>query len=138
MKGFFTRLLLSTALAIQAAGAAELRLFTDNHPPLHFERDGELVGFAVDLVRELARETGDSIQLERLPLLRALVIAREGPDVAVFTILRTPEREADYRLVGPVLKVQTALYALADPPPPPSPAWTTRARCSASPPRANG
>lgn len=117
MKGLFTRLLLSTALAIQAAGAAELRLFTDNHPPLHFERDGELVGFAVDLVRELARETGDSIQLERLPLLRALVIAREGPDVAVFTILRTPEREADYRLVGPVLKVQTALYALADHPP---------------------
>ncbi|MCU9950588.1 substrate-binding periplasmic protein [Pseudomonas sp. PDM13] len=114
MKGLFTRLLLSAALAIQAAGATELRLLTDNHPPLHFERDGELVGFAVDLVRELARETGDSIQLERLPLLRALVIAREGPDVAVFTILRTPEREADYRLVGPVLEVETALYALAD------------------------
>lgn len=114
MKGFFNRLLLSAALAIQAAGATELRMLTDNHPPLHFERDGELVGFDVDLLHAIARETGDNIKLERLPLLRALVIAREAPDVAVFTILRTPEREADYQLVGPLLEVETALYARAD------------------------
>ncbi|UXY55492.1 substrate-binding periplasmic protein [Pseudomonas tohonis] len=114
MKGLFTRLLLGTALAIQAAGAAELRLLTDDHPPLHFERDGELVGFAVDLLHEIAQETGDKLQLERVPLLRALLITRESPDVAVFTILRTPEREADYQLVGPLLEVETALYARAD------------------------
>lgn len=114
MKGLFTRLLFCAALATQAAGAAELRLLTDDHPPLHFERDGELVGFAVDLVRDIAQQTGDTLQLERVPLLRALLIARESPDVAVFTILRTPEREADYQLVGPLLEVETALYALAD------------------------
>lgn len=114
MKGFFNRLLLSAALVIQAAGATELRMLTDNHPPLHFERDGELEGFDVDLLHAIAEETGDRLQLERVPLLRALVIARESPDVAVFTILRTPEREADYQLVGPLLEVETALYAHAD------------------------
>ncbi|WP_165670500.1 substrate-binding periplasmic protein [Metapseudomonas otitidis] len=114
MKSIFTRLLLYTAFATQSVGATELRMLTDDHPPLHFERDGELVGFDVDLLHAIARETGDSIQLEQVPLLRALVIAREAPDVAVFTILHTPEREADYQLVGPLLEVETALYAHAD------------------------
>ncbi|MDD1014939.1 substrate-binding periplasmic protein [Pseudomonas rubra] len=94
--------------------AAELRLLTDNHPPLHFQQGNELTGFAVDVVRRLGQATGDDVRLERLPLLRALREAQSDEDTAVFTVLRTPEREASYQWVGPLLEVETALYAAPD------------------------
>lgn len=96
------------------AAAADLRMLTDNHPPLHFQQGDVLVGFGVDVVQALAERTGDPVHLERLPLLRALHVAASAPDTAVFTVLRTAEREASYQWVGPLLDVETALYARAD------------------------
>ena len=93
------------------ACAADLNLLTDNHPPLHFQQGGELVGFGVDVVQALAQRTGDRIHLQQLPFLRALHIAASEPDTAVFTVLRTAERDDLYQWVGPLLDVETALYS---------------------------
>ncbi|MGA8136997.1 MULTISPECIES: transporter substrate-binding domain-containing protein [unclassified Pseudomonas] len=94
-----------------SATAADLRMLTDNHPPLHFQRGDELVGFGVDVVHALAEITGDHVHIEQTPLLRALQVAGTGSDTAVFTVLRTAERESHYQWVGPLLDVETALYA---------------------------
>ncbi|MGH8382386.1 substrate-binding periplasmic protein [Pseudomonas sp.] len=94
--------------------AGELRLLTDNHRPLHFQQGNELVGFAVDVVHSLSQQSGDAIQLQQMPLRRALRKASSDPDTAVFSILRSPEREASYQWVGPLMEVQTALYAAPD------------------------
>ncbi|AIL62115.1 substrate-binding periplasmic protein [Pseudomonas alkylphenolica] len=97
-----------------SALAGELRLLTDNHRPLHFQQGNELVGFAVDVVRSLSQQSGDVIVLQQMPLRRGLRVASSAPDTAVFTILRSPEREASYQWVGPLMEVQTALYAAPD------------------------
>jgi polar amino acid transport system substrate-binding protein len=91
--------------------AADLHLLTDNHPPLHFQQGNELVGFGVDVVRELAERAGDQVRMDQIPLLRALLVASTEPNTAVFTVLRTPEREAHYQWVGPLMEVESALYA---------------------------
>ncbi|MFU2330400.1 substrate-binding periplasmic protein [Pseudomonas sp. NFX98] len=91
--------------------AANLTLLTDNHPPLHFEQGGQLVGFGVDVVQALAERTGDHVDLQQLPLLRALRVANTEPGIGVFTVLRTVERDAQYQWVGPLLDVETALYS---------------------------
>ncbi|WP_419709882.1 substrate-binding periplasmic protein [Pseudomonas sp. NFX224] len=91
--------------------AANLTLLTDNHPPLHFEQGGQLVGFGVDVVQALAERTGDHVNLEQLPLLRALRMANTEPGIGVFTVLRTAERDDQYQWVGPLLEVETALYS---------------------------
>jgi polar amino acid transport system substrate-binding protein len=93
------------------AVAADLNLLTDNHPPLHFQQSGELVGFAVDVVKALAERTGDQVHLQQLPLLRALHVASTEPATGVFTVLRTAERDGQYQWVGPLLEVETALYS---------------------------
>ena len=93
-----------------SATATDLRMLTDNHPPLHFQQGNELVGFGVDVVRTLAEGTGDHVDIEQAPLLRALQVAGTGSDTAVFTVLRTAERESHYQWVGPLLEVETALY----------------------------
>lgn len=94
-----------------AANAADLQLLTDNHPPLHFQQGDQLVGFGVDVVRALAEQTGDHINLQQVPLLRALRMAVDTPDTGVFTVLRTEERDDRYQWVGPLIEVETALYA---------------------------
>ncbi|MBV7574465.1 transporter substrate-binding domain-containing protein [Pseudomonas sp. PDM32] len=94
-----------------SAYAADLNLLTDNHPPLHFQQGGEMVGFDVDVVRALTERTGDRANVQQLPLLRALHIARSEPATGVFTVLRTAERDGLYQWVGPLLDVETALYS---------------------------
>lgn len=93
------------------AVAADLHLLTDNHRPLHFQQGGELVGFGVDVVHALAEQTGDHVQMDRIPLLRGLLLASTAPNTAVFSVFRTPEREAHYQWVGPLMEVEIALYA---------------------------
>jgi polar amino acid transport system substrate-binding protein len=93
------------------AVAADLKLLTDNHPPLHFQQGDTLVGFGVDVVQALAQRTGDSVHLQQVPLLRALRDAGTEPATGVFTIFRTAEREGLYQWVGPLMEVETALYA---------------------------
>ncbi|WP_025128288.1 ABC transporter substrate-binding protein [Pseudomonas sp. PH1b] len=92
------------------AHGAELRLLTDNHPPLHFQQGERIVGFGVDVVHALAQRSGDQVTVQQRPMLRALRDAGENPDTAVFTVLRTPEREARYQWVGPLMQTETALY----------------------------
>jgi polar amino acid transport system substrate-binding protein len=93
------------------ASAANLNLLTDIHPPLHFEQNGQLVGFGVDVVRALAERTGDQVQLQQVPWLRALHMASTEPATGIFTVLRTAERDGQYQWVGPLLDVETALYS---------------------------
>lgn len=92
------------------AGAGELRMLTDNHPPLHFQQGERMAGFGVDVVEALAQRSGDRIQVQQRPMLRALRDASEEADTAVFTILRTAERETHYQWVGPLMQTETALY----------------------------
>lgn len=108
------KLLLGCLLSLCAAvaGAADLRLLTDDHPPLQFVRQGQLVGYGVDLVHDLAQRTGDGLQLEQLPLRRALLLAEQTPDTGAFLVLRTRDRESRYQWVGPALEVQIGLYSL--------------------------
>ncbi|WP_347337819.1 transporter substrate-binding domain-containing protein [Pseudomonas sp. LFM046] len=90
-------------------------MLTDHHPPLHFQQNGEMQGFGVDLVRELAKASGDSARIEREPLLRALADSVSAPDTGLFIIMRTAEREASYQWVGPVMVSESAFYGLGDP-----------------------
>ncbi|MGE8413975.1 MAG: substrate-binding periplasmic protein [Pseudomonas sp.] len=93
-----------------AAHAGELRMLTDNHPPLHFQQGERMAGFGVDVVEALAQRSGDRILVQQRPMLRALRDASEDADTAVFTILRTAERETRYQWVGPLMQTETALY----------------------------
>jgi len=112
-KGYSMKFMLGCLFSIFtfSAFAADVRMLTDIHPPLQLIQGDELVGFGVDLVKAVAEQTGDKVHIDQLPWLRALRVASAEPDTGVFTILRTPEREAEYQWVGPLIEVETALYA---------------------------
>jgi len=91
---------------------AELHLLTEDAPPANYSRDGGVHGLAVDLVRALSERTGDAARIDLLPWTRAYNLAQKNADTAVFSTVRTPEREGKFQWVGPLLIGTTSFYSL--------------------------
>lgn len=89
-----------------------LQLYTEEYPPMNFARDGRPMGMAVDLVRELLERTGDGARISLVPWARAYREAQGEAGSGVFVTMRTGEREALFKWVGPVAVVITSIYAL--------------------------
>jgi polar amino acid transport system substrate-binding protein len=114
------RAVLLLALLLAAAGAAPapawardpLRIIGSGIPPLSFTRDGVITGYCVELVRELQRRVGDATAIELMPWARAYRLGMDGANVILLCPKRTPEREARFKWVGPVLASESMFYAL--------------------------
>lgn len=100
------------ALLCGARADAGLRILTEPGPPTAFMQDGELRGFGVDVVRELISRTDSQAQIEMMPWTRAYTLAQREPNVALFAMVRTPERETRFQWVGPILHGKVRFYSL--------------------------
>ena len=94
--------------------AEPLRLYSQEYPPVNFSIAGEPAGMAVDVVRELARRSGQPISMEVVPWARAYREARTRPNAGVFVTMRTAEREPLFQWVGPITVNITSFYGLTD------------------------
>ena len=113
MMGKRLRQWLSVVLVVLCApAAAQLRLLTEDAPPMSFMRDGEASGFSVEVVRALLARTGDRGQIEMAPWTRAFHLAQQDEDIALFSTVRTPEREGKFQWVGPIVVGTTSFYSL--------------------------
>ncbi|MFC3093290.1 substrate-binding periplasmic protein [Alteromonas sediminis] len=113
-------LLLPGTAAAQAA-QDNTELHTDdglwvitNLEPLFSEQDdrGRLTGYAVELVRLILADAGFNNNILSAPWQRILAESAEKPDVLVFSLARTPEREDQFYWITPVTQNTYAFYAL--------------------------
>jgi len=108
------RALLAAALVPAPALAQEpLLLLSEDFPPVNFERDGEASGLAGELVLAMLRDMGLPLKVRFMPWARAYRIAQGPQPVCLFTMARTPQREALFQWVGPVGEFQNALIGRA-------------------------
>ena len=95
-----------------AAGAqAQIRLLSEEFPPVNFTRDGHPAGIAVDVVHEIQRRQGRIDPIEFLPWSRAYQIAQDPDPVAIFTMIKSPDRARRFKWVGPIVSYYTAFFA---------------------------
>lgn len=94
--------LLSFAALCVAPQAADLVAYSAEWPPYTFEREGKVVGIAADLLRQACKEARLDCRLELLPWARAYQTAKLTPNTLVYPTTRTPERETDFRWLGPM------------------------------------
>jgi polar amino acid transport system substrate-binding protein len=94
--------------------AAELRLYTEDHRPLSYLQDGKPSGMAVAVVEELIRRTGDTAHIELVPWTRGYHQVRHQADSALFSTVRTAQREAQFQWVGPIARGYTRFYTRKD------------------------
>ncbi|OSQ38854.1 substrate-binding periplasmic protein [Thalassospira mesophila] len=96
--------------------ARDIRLYTENLPPFNFRSENGIIGVGADVVAALAKLVGHSRPPEMLPWKRVLSILEKEPYAAAFSMVRIPQRENEFKWVGPITHAQTAFYQLAGSP----------------------
>jgi polar amino acid transport system substrate-binding protein len=97
-----------------SAQALDLQGLTESLPPLNYEQDGKVTGFSSELLDAIAAEAGIGVQKQVLPWTRAYDRATQPGETILFSLVRTPEREALFRWVGPIGPRRVILYKWAD------------------------
>lgn len=119
-------LLSMACLPLQAGGQAvegvrvdqgtPLKLVAFPYPPLMMADAAHApAGQMVELIRRVFQRMGRPVQIELLPLARALLQMETGAADAMFTVKKTPEREAAYLFSSvPVLQQDYVFFTLDD------------------------
>lgn len=105
-------LLLLVGLLCTAAQAQSLRLYTEEYPPINFSQNGEPAGLATEVVQEIMRRTGQNAPISVVPWARGYQEALSRPNTGLFVTMRTHEREALFKWVGPLTRSVASFYAL--------------------------
>ncbi len=93
-----------------------LILTTEDYPPFNMPdpKTGQLTGISVDKVVELMRRANEPYKLAPFPWARAYQMAIQMDDTCVFSTTRTPEREALFRWVGPLVMNDWIVFQRGD------------------------
>lgn len=85
---------------------------TDDYPPYTYLSQGKPAGLAIEVVNAMFEEAHVLGTIEFMPWRRAYQRGLDEPNVLVFTMSRTPEREALFKWVAPVFSTHVRLYRL--------------------------
>jgi polar amino acid transport system substrate-binding protein len=79
-----------------------LRVVLEISPPHQTLQNGQVAGLTTTLVRQLLQQLPLDATFEVYPWARAVKIAGSTPNVMIYNIARTPEREALFHWIGPI------------------------------------
>lgn len=97
---------------VSPAEADEVRYITEDWPPFNYEIDGKPAGMSVELAQAVQEVLGKPRKIEFMPWNRAYRLALNEPNVLVFSMARTPERENKFRWVESIHERKIFLYKL--------------------------
>ncbi|MCW7541711.1 transporter substrate-binding domain-containing protein [Aquabacterium sp. A7-Y] len=110
------RFLLVVLLAMQAGLGAQAQTVqaVTEATSYSYLRDGKVSGPATEVVEATLQRAGLDYRLNLYPWARAYDQARNQPNVLIYMIARTPERELGFKWVGEFMKMQYHLYKLKE------------------------
>ena len=97
------------------ATAQPLLILTEEDPLFsHIRSDGKLVGYAVEVVQEIQVRVGSNDPIKIQPWARIIKLIKNNPNVVVFTMSRTIERDSQFQWVGPLFNNKWILVGMKD------------------------
>lgn len=91
-----------------------LRVVTELSPPHQTIIEGKVDGLSTQIVEATLKQAGLQSRIEVYPWARAFYIASSTPNVLIYNMARTPERENDFHWIGPVAKYRFGLVRLTE------------------------
>lgn len=104
--------LFTTTTAV--AAPETIHYMTEENPPYNFSQNGKVQGIAVDLLLALTKESGHPLKLndiEILPWARGYKTVQTTPGACLFAMGRIPQREQQFKWVGPIIELTIGLVA---------------------------
>jgi polar amino acid transport system substrate-binding protein len=103
--------LLATALCLGfAATAAPLKIYTEENKPLNFSHGGSVGGMATEVVRAIQERVGDSSPITLGEWATGYDEALKQPNAMIYSAVRTPQRDKQFKWVGPISELRTFFY----------------------------
>ncbi len=104
-------MLLISGLSSAHAWGEPITVVTEHSPPgEYFDENGRVTGPTAELVRELMHRAGVPGDITLLPWARGYMLARRGPNVALFETTRSEIREHQFKWVGPIKRITGGLF----------------------------
>lgn len=100
------------------AGNSALQWVAGDLPPWGWRTPSGAQGYAHDLVTAMAQRLGRKVDVAYYPWARAVRLAEQGEAVGVFPLARTPDREAKFRWLIPLMPVRYIFLTPATDKPP--------------------
>ncbi|WP_448550036.1 substrate-binding periplasmic protein [Thalassotalea fusca] len=100
---------------LTAGRQIHITVVTEDWPPLNYlNSDGEIAGNVTEKVVKILNHAGVDYDIQLLPWVRAYEMALAQPNVLIYTIYRTLERNNDFHWICPVApSIQLHAFALA-------------------------
>lgn len=111
---FLCGLLLCSALngATWAAHVRSFELYMPEAPPLSMAGGVGQQGIVADAARQALALAGYGVNTSVLPWLRAQRAVQQGQDLLIVPLSRTPDREASYTWIAPIMSMDRAFFSL--------------------------
>jgi len=98
------------------APRAEIHVVTEELPPYNMTRNGVLTGMSTEVVQAVLKEVNVQASIHSMPWARAYDLALHTPNVLIYSITRTAERERLFKWVGTIAASRWFLYSSASHP----------------------
>lgn len=112
-QGSVSALVLGLLLSKSAVAAQPLRVVLEVSPPHQTLDNGKVGGLTTAVVAAMLQQAGLSASYEVYPWARAFRIAATTPDVLIYNMARTPEREAQFEWIGIVTRYKFGFLKLS-------------------------
>jgi polar amino acid transport system substrate-binding protein len=92
----------------------QIRILTEDYPPLSFMAEGEVTGYGTDVVNAIQAELGTDYPISLQSWDTAYTTALTEANVLLYTIDKTPEREARFHFIGPLGSNVASFYTYSN------------------------
>ncbi len=100
-------LFLSTMLSAEE----KITLMTEIFPPYqYYNEDLKWTGISIEIIEAVKKEINSQISIKEVPWTRGVKITKKRKNTALFSMLRTPEREKLYKWVGPLIDLSMVFF----------------------------
>lgn len=104
------KIFLTLLLTLSTLSAQNIQLMTEIFPPFQYEKDKKLTGISIEIVDAIQKKIKSNLKVKVFPWTRGVKIVDLKKNTAIFSMLRTKERESKYKWVGPLTSMKLVFF----------------------------
>lgn len=105
-------LVAALVMSTHAVAAPALELVTEEFAPYSYADHGKVSGYTTELLEAALAHAKIDYSVHIYPWARAFQMARTQPNVLIYSIVRTPQRETQFQWIAPIAPRSVYLYKL--------------------------
>ncbi|MBF0266609.1 MAG: ABC transporter substrate-binding protein [Gammaproteobacteria bacterium] len=109
-KSLFIFVVIFSNFVYAAENKASLKLITEIFAPFQYQEGKKNKGIAIEIVKAIQKEIQDNSKIKVYPWSRGVRIVSKKKNAALFSMLRTPEREDKYQWIGPLTSMKMVFF----------------------------